>query len=312
MALLSAGCIPRRGPRAENLSRALEWLLDRVDAEGYIQASGSGMYGHAFAVQFLAGAYGSGADPGQDARVRAAVEKAVAFTVRRQNRNGGWRYEPGDDASDLSVTVCQVCALRAASDKGIAVPRAAMDRALEYVFSTAVTTGGARGFFSNPTGGRRGGFLYQTPEESRHGNRSSFSLAAAGMATLFGAGLHDDASIEAWAREHLPARFKDGGAAAPTVAEMGEYLVDAYPALSRKYGSHFYYFYGNLFAAPSLCAAGEPWWGRYFPKVRDDLVERQGKDGSWPVKGVGPVFGTAAACIVLQSALHYAPVVEPR
>lgn len=308
LAFLAAGCIPRRGPRAENLSRAVEWLVDRTGAEGYLAASGSGMYGHAFAVQFLAGAYGSGADPAQDARIRAALEKAVAFTARCQNRNGGWRYEPGDAESDLSVTVCQVCALRAAADKGVPVSRAAMDRALRYVLSTAVTAGGVRGFFRNPSGGRRGAFLYQAPEEARRGNRASFPLAAAGMATLFGAGLHDDGSIAAWARENLPSRFREGGERPPTVAEMAEYLVDSYPSVSRSHGSHFYFFYGNLFAAPALCAAGDPWWGRYFPRVRDDLLGRQREDGSWDVEGVGPVFGTAAACIILQSSFHYAPL----
>jgi hypothetical protein len=312
MAFLASGCIPRRGPRSALLSRAADWLLARMDREGYLAAHGSGMYGHAFAAQFLAGVYGSGADPAQDARVRAALERAVAFTARRQNPNGGWRYEPGDGASDLSVTVCQVAALRAASDKGIAVPRETVDGALRYVFSTAVTDGGVRGFFRNPSGGRRGAFLYQAPEEARRGNRATFSLAAAGMATLFGAGLHDDASIAAWAREHLAERFGEGRAVPPRVAEMAAVLVDGYPSLARSRGTHFTFFYGNLFAAPALCAAGDPWWGRYFPAVRDDLLDLQREDGSWEVEGVGPVFGTAAACIVLQSALHYAPVLPPR
>lgn len=38
----------------------------------------------------------------------------------------------GDDA-DLSVTVCQVMALRAAHNTGVFVPKATIDRAIEYV-----------------------------------------------------------------------------------------------------------------------------------------------------------------------------------
>ncbi|MBW3543891.1 MAG: terpene cyclase/mutase family protein, partial [Planctomycetes bacterium] len=46
---------------------------------------------------------------------------------------GGWRYGPSSDDSDLSVTGWQVLALRAAKGVGCDVPAEAIDRAVDYV-----------------------------------------------------------------------------------------------------------------------------------------------------------------------------------
>ena len=45
---------------------------------------------------------------------------AVRCIQNAQNREGGWRYLPGAEDADMSVTVCQVMALRAAA-AGLAI-----------------------------------------------------------------------------------------------------------------------------------------------------------------------------------------------
>ena len=98
-----------------------------------------------------------------DRFLRPSLQRAVRVILRAQAvgkgtfHDGGWRYEPSSTDSDLSVTVWQIVALKAASDAGIVVPRAAMERAGQYVKRC-----------EHP----RGGFGYQPggiPNQSRAG-----------------------------------------------------------------------------------------------------------------------------------------------
>ena len=68
------------------------------------------MYDHGFATLFLAEVYGMTRTP----KLRNSLERAVRLIINAQNKEGGWRYEPDSKDADLSVTVCQVMALRAA------------------------------------------------------------------------------------------------------------------------------------------------------------------------------------------------------
>ena len=54
MAFLAGGHLPGRGEYGPQIERALDFILSRVRDDGYITASGSRMYSHAFATLFLA------------------------------------------------------------------------------------------------------------------------------------------------------------------------------------------------------------------------------------------------------------------
>ena len=73
------------------------------------------MYGHGFATLFLAEVYGMHPDPD----LRQKLVKAVKLIINTQNDEGGWRYQPERREADISVTICQVMALRAARNAGI-------------------------------------------------------------------------------------------------------------------------------------------------------------------------------------------------
>ncbi len=179
LAYLAGGHLPGRGPYGETLDRAVDFVLDQVQPGGFIASNKTRMYSHAFATLALAELYGVT----RTQLVRQKLQEAVEFTVKCQNETGGWRYVPFTKDSDMSVTVCQVVALRAARNAGIRVPRATINRALHYVITSANDGSDPR----YPAGS----FLYQP--ETQHFNRDSYALCAAGLTTMFQAGLYDDA-----------------------------------------------------------------------------------------------------------------------
>jgi len=56
-------------------------------------------------------------------RAHDLLVRAVQLMKSAQNREGGWRYQPKPADADLTVTVCQLQALQAVRDAGIAVRR---------------------------------------------------------------------------------------------------------------------------------------------------------------------------------------------
>ena len=82
--------------------------------------------------------YGMDPDPDLEEKLR----KAVDLIVKCQSPAGGWRYSPSPTDQDLSVTVMQVVALRAANNAGIPVPKETFDKAVQYVQSSALRGAG--------------------------------------------------------------------------------------------------------------------------------------------------------------------------
>src|SRR5207253_2681192 len=100
------------------------------------QGGGHGpMYSHGFGTLFLAEVYGMAHDKKQRERLHNTLKLAVELIVRHQNNKGGWRYKLGDGEADISVTICQIMALRAARNAGFAVPKETADKCIKYVKS---------------------------------------------------------------------------------------------------------------------------------------------------------------------------------
>jgi hypothetical protein len=132
------------------VNSALDFVLGQEDAKqpGFLHnpnATPHGpMYEHGFGVEFLAAALGDVPDKKRAEKVRDLLGRAVQLTLTSQNAEKGWRYLPESKDSDLSVTVVQVCALRAARDAGVGVPKAALDDAAGYVKKCQDQSGGFR------------------------------------------------------------------------------------------------------------------------------------------------------------------------
>jgi hypothetical protein len=178
LALLSRGVRSGIGPAGEGLRRTARYVLSQVQASGFLSATGETshgpMYDHGFGTLFLAELYGTD----RDANMRGKLSAAVELIVRTQNSAGGWRYNPAPEEADLSVTVCQMMALRAARNAGIGVAKETIDRAVDYVRRSQNADGG---------------FMYQY---RLAGGESRFPLTAAAIVALFSAGIYGGEEID--------------------------------------------------------------------------------------------------------------------
>jgi hypothetical protein len=264
LAFMADGNLPGRGPYGGQVEAALRFVLDHATDSGLLAAETSHgpMYGHGFAALFLGEIYGM--NP-QDHRVREALVKAVELIVGTQNEEGGWRYNPVPYDADISVTICQVMALRSARNAGIRVPKETIDRAVEYVRNCQNTDGGFR-------------YMIRT-------GASAWPRTAAGVASLFYAGIYEDDSI-------------DRGL---------DYLLDnAMPGRALT-GQH--YFYGHYYAVQAMYLAGGRYWEQWWPAVRDELIAKQDIDGGY-FSNYGGAYATAMSLIVLQMPKRYLPIFQ--
>lgn len=176
MAFMSGGSTPDRGPYGANVERAIDFILNNMQESGFITVPGASshgpMYGHGFATLFLSECYGMSPRDG----LRESLSKAVNLIVNTQNSQGGWRYQPQRRDADISVTICEVMALRAARNAGFYVPRETIDRAVDYVKRSQNADGG---------------FMYML-----QGGQSAFPRSAAGVVALYSAGVYEGPEIE--------------------------------------------------------------------------------------------------------------------
>jgi squalene cyclase len=187
IAFMADGNTPGEGRYGAEVDKILEFILKNCQSTGLISANnGSPMYGHGFATLFLAEAYGM--TKRED--VKEKLQLAVRLIVQSQNKEGGWRYQPVPNDADLSVTIAQVMALRAARNAGIKVPKKTIDAAIDYVKKS-----------QEPDGG----FSYMLQSRG-----SSYPRSAAGVACLFYSGIYDGKEIEKGVKYLLSANNKRG------------------------------------------------------------------------------------------------------
>jgi hypothetical protein len=161
LAFLAKGHVPGRGKYGDVveggtvkpgvLTSARNFLLSRIDKtparEGYLGLAGR-MYDHGMCTLALTELYGQDPDPDLEKGVR----KAVALIVRSQGPIGGWNYEPTATDGDLSVSVMQIVAMRAASNAELPVPKPSIQKAISYVKKMAPPNGPGFGYGFNGGG----------------------------------------------------------------------------------------------------------------------------------------------------------------
>jgi hypothetical protein len=176
LAFVADGHLPTRGRWARTVQQGLDYVLSQADETGLIAASDSAvpMYSHGYATLLLAELYGE--SPQAD-RVKAVLQRAVRLIAAAQNEEGGWRYQPVPDDADISVSTCQLWALRAVHDAGLEVPAATVERGLAYV---------------RRLHNADGGFRYQTPE-----GESAYSRTAAAVTVLQAMGSANSPQVRA-------------------------------------------------------------------------------------------------------------------
>lgn len=176
LGFMCGGNSPNEGKYGKNVEACVEFLLRNVSSLGYIARSDQqvheNMYGHGFAMLFLAEAYGMT----QKAEIGEKLRRAVQLTCGCQNNQGGWRYQPVKSDADLSITVCQIMGLRAARDAGIEVPEEVRTKCIEYVQKSQNSNGS---------------FRY-----TLEGGHSTFAMTAAGVTSLYSANIYEGEAID--------------------------------------------------------------------------------------------------------------------
>jgi hypothetical protein len=278
LAFMAGGHQPGRGAHGRVVTDALRFVLSQENRGGanpgfLHNPNGTPhgpMYGHGFGTLFLAEVCGMVPDPKLREEVHGTLKRAVDLILQSQNRDGGWRYLPNSVDADISVTICQIMALRAARNAGIAVPKSKVDKCVNYVKLCQDR--------------REGWFRYMA--QGGGGSTQAFARTAAGVCALFSAGIYEGEEI----------------------TKGLEFLMQYKPSGQFPRGD-MHYFYGHYYAAQVMWTAGGKYWTEWFPAIRDELISRQRPDGSWQDL-ICSHYGTAMACIILQIPNNYLPILQ--
>lgn len=265
LAFMCNGSAPGEGKYGDEIDRCVEFLVKSTNDTGYVStnAGSENMYGHGFATLFMAQAYGMT----QKKELGIKLRSSVKLIVNTQNDAGGWRYRPVKSDADLSITICQIMALRAARDAGINVPDETRKKCIEYVKKSQAPDGG---------------FRY-----TMGGGHTSFPLTAAGVVSLYSAGIYEGEAVE----------------------KALKYINRHRPGSGGSFSSSYFY-YAHYYAVQAMWHAGGDNWKKWYPAIRDHLLKQQQGDGSWS-DSHGSEFATAMACIILQMPYNYLPVFSP-
>ncbi len=268
LAFIATGSLPGRGRYGAELTRTLDFILSHTLSAsgssppalaGYLASRGltraeldgliinfdekgqKSTYGHGYATLFLAESLG--VSPRSE--LRARLTASTQLIERTQNTEGGWRYEPKRvEAADLSVTTCQLTALRAAKNAGIRVSSDVIERGLAFVRSLQNTDGGFR-YMSTP-------------------GPSGYGRTASAICALQSGGADADAAI-ARGFEYMETIYPDANQ--QRVAIEYERYAMFYASLA----------YWRASSAPGASKR----LGNFYDRLRRDTLAKRGSDGLW-------------------------------
>ncbi|HBT76446.1 MAG TPA: hypothetical protein DEB39_05870 [Planctomycetaceae bacterium] len=263
-ALLMEGSTATQGKYADNIRRAVDFLIAKARPNGLIgdDRDDRYTYGHGFGMLFLSQVLGEEDDIQRRDELIDVLTKGVQFTGKAQTREGGWGYVSAKDGNNFdegSTTITQVQALRGCRNAGITVPREIIDKAIKYIHRCSIDQG-------------KGGVAYNI---SGGGGRPPISAAA--IACLFNAGEYDDKFVP------------------NLLAYCDRELLNI--SNNNDYGHwHYAHYY---FAQVKYRQGGEE-WEDYRKKLFNRIIKEAGSDGSWTQGYIGGVYTTAINLTILQ------------
>ena len=269
-------------PEGEAMKKALAFVLkpDAQEPDGYFgKRDGSRMYGHGITTLLLAEMLGMGADAAQDELIRERCRKGIELILRAQkvpkneNNRGGWRYSPDAGDSDMSVTVWQTMALRAAKNAGFDIPKEAIDEAVRYIKRCYQPEDDRRG--------RAGGFGYQ-------GRGRELSTTSEGLLALLVCGDYESEEVKGASERLLRDGIRQG--------ERWFYYTTYYYAQSMYQRGGKFEAEGKRVVANLLLPiqSREGWW--------------EGMGGE--ERGGGKVYATSMAVLSLAVKNHFLPIYQ--
>ncbi len=273
MAFLSHGDTPSRGAYADNIHRAELYLLGNARPSGLITSPAEANTRSMYGHGFSLLFLSEVYGMETDPRTRDALKAAITNAIQLTARGQsayGGWTYVPGEGDEGSVTITQMQGLRAASNAGFAVPKGTIEGAVNYLERCKTPEGGIEYSLSSGTGPR-------------------LAISAAAVATLYNAGKYDSKL-------------------ANTCLDYVWRQFDLHKTEWSKGTGHE--FYTNLYAAEAFYQAGDKYWDNYFPAARDELLQMQQADGSWEGDGVGPLYGTSVALIILQLPYKFLPIYQ--
>jgi prenyltransferase beta subunit len=274
LAMLGRGHVPGRGPYQDVVERGKRYLLSGQQDNGLfasLRPSHGPMYEHALVTLACAELYGM--DPSEE--LEEKLRKAVALIVSAQAPSGGWRYQPKPNDADLSVTVMQIVALRAANNAEIPLPAKTIDRAIEYVKSCSHA---------------KGGFGYQT------GGGPKPEMSAAGVLSMQLLGRYDDPEVGKALEYLAPQPVKWEGGPVQYFYYFHYYAIQAHYQAGGKHWNDWHPKVRELLLSKQN--ADGSW------DVPGGTSENEG------VVGRNKIYWTAMASLILEVYLHYLPAYQ--
>lgn len=287
MAMLMEGSNIREGKYSEKIRKAVDWLMERSQRNGLIGNPNNQteamryMYGHGYGMLFLAQIYGDEEDMDRRKKLETILTNGVDFTGKAQTPRGGWGYLSSADGGGFdegSVTITQLQALRAARNAGIAVPKAIIERAQDYLKNCTT---------------ERGGVIYSLAHGGAFNGAERPPLTAAAVACSFSAGEYTSPLAKKWVK----------------------YCRTAIPIDKSGSDSFGHWEYTHYYYAQAIYILGEEGYAKMFPESKpsdrltwtkyrditfDYLASRQSSDGSWSQGYIGAPFTTACHLTILQ------------
>jgi len=287
LAFLGAGYTHKSGKFADNVDRALKYIVGKQADDGKLMGDGTHRgyigYNHAMAGLALVEAYGMT----NDAALQKAAQKAVDYSKSHQDPYKGWRYNP-KDAGDISVTGWFVMQLKSAKIAGLKVDGGCFQGGMNFVDSVSNKETGQVGY-TGPVNGHGG----PRPQAGGIYRREAIGLVCR---QFMGAGRDDEMVRKA-------AAWPSG--AAPTWESCD-----------------FYYWY---YATLGMFQMGGEDWSKWNKALKPTLVDNQRKggpldgsendvDGSWDTdkdrygKECGRVYTTALGALCMEVYYRYLPM----
>jgi hypothetical protein len=277
LAFMGRGHTPGRGRYSDVLEQGKKFIFANAQdtPKGYLaQFGGGSMYEHGLTALTLTEMYGMDPDPELETRLRAAV----ALIERTQSPKGGWRYSPSPESQDLSVTVMQIVALRAANNAAIPVSQAVIDKAVAYVQSC-----------NHPPGG----YGYEGPGQGG-------PTSAAGVLSLQLLGKGDDPGIPK-TMEYLKSFLRTTPKEQWENANLGYFFYFHYYAIQAHYqygGKHWNDWHPLI--RDTLLSRQRPDGSWDVPQGSAEAAHTD----------ANKIYPTAMACLVLDIYLHYLPAYQ--
>jgi hypothetical protein len=280
LAMLCEGSTTTEGKYAENIRRAVDFLIARSRPNGLIGDADDDRYtyGHGFAMLFLSEVLGEEEDDDRRKDIIDVLTRAVVFTGQAQTPAGGWGYVSAKDLGsggfdEGSTTITQVQGLRGCRNAGIPVPGEVIDKAVKYIHDCTMADGAVQ--YSSKGGGGRP------------------AITAAAIACLYNAGEYDD--------QYVP--------------RMLDYCRKQLDPSTRDSFGHWHY--AHFYYAQVQYREGGEIWDEYRDAVerrilREATEVKIGDDIAyvWNQGYVGPVYTTALNLVILQLENAYLPIYQ--